>query len=109
MAQLCCENIEIKKLSRKMSPKLKNEQFSLMAKALGHPARIQILEILRTKESCICGEIVEILPLSQATVSQHLKTLKEAGFIKGEIDGPSVCYCIDRNRIKEFKILVSEL
>jgi DNA-binding transcriptional ArsR family regulator len=65
------------------------------AKALSHPARVAILNVLLKKQSCICGDIVEELPLSQSTVSQHLKELKEAGLIKGDIDGVSVCYCID--------------
>lgn len=69
-------------------------QLALLAKALGHPARVAILEVLIQRKSCICGDIVEELPLSQSTVSQHLKELKKAGLIKGEIEGPKVCYCI---------------
>ena len=65
------------------------------ARALAHPARIAILQLLAKKQSCICGDIVEELPLSQSTVSQHLKELKEAGLIKGDIEGAKVCYCID--------------
>ncbi len=65
------------------------------AKAMAHPARIAILQHLAKRNSCVCGDIVEELPLSQATVSQHLKELKAAGLIKGEISGTSVCYCID--------------
>ena len=65
------------------------------AKALSHPARVAILNLLLKKQSCICGDIVDELPLSQSTVSQHLKELKAAGLIKGDIDGVSVCYCID--------------
>ena len=64
-------------------------------KAMGHPARIAILQFLLQKKSCMCGDIVNEMPLSQSTVSQHLKELKNAGLIKGNIDGPSVCYCID--------------
>ena len=63
-------------------------------RALGHPARLRIVRILADREACICGEIVEALPLSQATVSQHLSVLKKAGVIVGEIDGPAVCYCL---------------
>lgn len=70
------------------------------AKALGHPARIAILQYLSKQQSCMCGDIVEELPLSQSTVSQHLKELKDAGLIKGEIEGVKVCYCID---VKEWK------
>src|SRR5712671_2186471 len=86
----------------------KSEEFSVRdnrvsryAKALSHPARIAILKLLIKKQSCICGAIVDELPLSQSTVSQHLKELKEAGLIKGDIDGAKVCYCIDE---KEWEI-----
>ncbi|MBO6525370.1 MAG: winged helix-turn-helix transcriptional regulator [Balneolaceae bacterium] len=65
------------------------------AKALAHPARIAILQHLAKKNSCVCGDIVNEIPLSQSTVSQHLKELKAAGLIKGEVEGVSVCYCID--------------
>jgi DNA-binding transcriptional ArsR family regulator len=66
-----------------------------VAKALGHPARIAIIQYLIKTKSCFCGDIVDELPLSQSTVSQHLNELKKAGLIKGDIEGPSVCYCID--------------
>ncbi|MEZ4987739.1 MAG: metalloregulator ArsR/SmtB family transcription factor [Saprospiraceae bacterium] len=66
-----------------------------IAKALGHPARIAIIEVLLQRQQCICGEIVEVMPLSQATVSQHLKALKEAGIISGEIEGVKSCYCLN--------------
>ncbi|WP_263788787.1 ArsR/SmtB family transcription factor [Salinibacter grassmerensis] len=65
------------------------------AKALSHPARLAILRVLAERSECICGEIVEDLPLAQSTVSRHLKVLKEAGLIQGTVDGPSVCYCLD--------------
>ena|ERR1044071_55366 len=74
---------------------VKQNKIAKYMKALGHPARIAILEVLIKKQTCICGDIVEDLPLSQSTVSQHLKELKEAGLIKGEIEGVKVCYCID--------------
>jgi predicted transcriptional regulator len=64
-------------------------------KALGHPARIAIIEFLINQNSCVCGDIVNSLPLSQSTISQHLKELKNAGIIKGEIEGVKTCYCID--------------
>ncbi|MEQ9103339.1 MAG: metalloregulator ArsR/SmtB family transcription factor [Rhodothermales bacterium] len=73
-----------------------------LMKALGHPARLEILRVLAARTSCVCGEIVEELPLAQATVSQHLKVLKEAGLIDGEIDGPRVCYCLDREALDRF-------
>jgi DNA-binding transcriptional ArsR family regulator len=74
---------------------VKDNKIAKYAKALAHPARIAILQLLLKKESCICGDIVDELPLSQSTVSQHLKELKEAGLIKGDIEGAKVCYCID--------------
>jgi DNA-binding transcriptional ArsR family regulator len=79
---------------------VKENRTAKYAKALGHPARIAILQLLAKKQNCICGDIVDELPLSQSTVSQHLKELKEAGLIKGDIDGVKVCYCIDE---KEWK------
>jgi len=80
-----------------------------ITKALGHPARIAILQFLIRSKSCICGDIVNELPLSQSTVSQHLGELKKAGLITGEIDGPSVCYCIDQKAWKRAKKMVSDL
>jgi DNA-binding transcriptional ArsR family regulator len=74
---------------------IKDNKIAKYAKALAHPARVAILQLLIKKQSCICGDIVDELPLSQSTVSQHLKELKEAGLIKGDIDGAKVCYCID--------------
>lgn len=79
------------------------QDLSAFAKALAHPARIAILKMLATKNACICGEIVEVLPLAQATVSQHLKALKEAGLINGTIDGPKICYCINWSAFNNFK------
>lgn len=74
---------------------VKDNKVANFAKAISHPARVAILRILLSKKSCICGDIVDELPLSQSTVSQHLKELKASGLIKGEIDGPRICYCID--------------
>lgn len=79
------------------------------AKALSHPARIAILETLARKQSCICGEIVEVLPLAQSTVSQHLKELKDAGLITGEIDGLKSCYCLNRQAVTELEKLSNSL
>jgi DNA-binding transcriptional ArsR family regulator len=79
------------------------------AKALGHPARIAILRILLERRSCICGDIVEELPLSQSTVSQHLKELKDAGLIKGDIEGKKICYCIDEQAWKQAQQLLQVL
>lgn len=85
---------------------LVDAELALLAKALGHPARVRILRLLLASESCFCGEIVEQLPLAQATVSQHLKVLKDAGLIEGEIDGPHTCYCADRDRLERLNDLL---
>ena len=76
-----------------------------VAKALAHPARVAILKLLSKRNACVCGEIVDGLPLAQATVSQHLKELKDAGIIKGTIDGPKSCYCIDWKSVEAFAAL----
>jgi len=72
-------------------------QIAKYAKALSHPARVAILKLLYRKQVCICGDIVDEIPLSQSTVSQHLKELKDAGLVKGDIDGVKVCYCINED------------
>ncbi|SIQ22369.1 transcriptional regulator, ArsR family [Chryseobacterium sp. RU37D] len=75
----------------------RQNKIATIAKALGHPARIAIIEYLLKVNECICGDIVNELPLAQPTVSQHLKELKNAGLIKGNIEGNSICYCIDES------------
>lgn len=74
---------------------------AVLAKALAHPVRIRILEILAGRRGCICGGLVGLLPLAQSTVSQHLKELREAGLIRGTIDGPRTCYCLDARAVAE--------
>jgi ArsR family transcriptional regulator len=86
-----------------------DEELAALAKALGHPARVQIVRLLVRREGCICGDIVDELPLAQSTVSQHLKVLKEAGLVKGEIDGPRVCYCVEPRALRRLKALVGSL
>jgi ArsR family transcriptional regulator len=78
-------------------------QLANIAKTLSHPARIKILNILNQKGTCITGELVELMPLAQATVSQHLKELKDAGLIKGEVEGPKMCYCINPDIMSKAK------
>lgn len=78
-------------------------ELAILAKALGHPARIAIMEYLLKVDTCICGDIVDELPLAQPTVSQHLKELKNAGLIKGSIEGNSICYCINESGIEKIK------
>ncbi|MBK7373037.1 MAG: winged helix-turn-helix transcriptional regulator [Saprospiraceae bacterium] len=80
----------------------KEQSLAAFAKALAHPARIAILSQLCKKEGCQCGEIVDMLPLSQSTVSQHLKELKSAGLVSGEVDGPRSCYCINWKALEKF-------
>ena len=84
-------------------------ELARLAKALGHPARVAIVRMLLGRGECICGDIVSQLPLAQATVSQHLKVLKLAGLIRGQIDPPRVCYCINPEAVKKLKLLLSEL
>jgi DNA-binding transcriptional ArsR family regulator len=86
-------------------------ELAILAKAIGHPARIAIIEYLLKTDSCICGDIVNELPLAQPTISQHLKELKNAGLIKGNIEGTSICYCINEegfNKLKGFFQNVNE-
>ncbi|MEZ5424175.1 MAG: metalloregulator ArsR/SmtB family transcription factor [Pyrinomonadaceae bacterium] len=78
----------------------RQNEMATLAKALGHPARVAIVEYLAKAGTCICGDIVDELPLAQATISQHLKELKQAGLIKGNIDGNAICYCIDERTVQ---------
>ncbi len=84
-------------------------KLAALARALSHPARIAILRTLAKRNECICGEIVDVIPLAQATVSQHLKELKSVGLIKGEIDGPRSCYCIDTDVLRHVSGVLGEL
>lgn len=91
------------------------KQIAIMAKALGHPARVAIIEYLLKVNTCVCGDIVDELPLAQSTISQHLKELKNAGLIQGTIEGTSICYCIDdkgfnvlKNYFKDIVLSVQE-
>ena len=86
---------------RKLTPP--EQRLALMLKALGNPVRFQILQILAEKQMCITGEIVEFTTLAQSTVSQHLKVLRQAGLVSGEVDGPSTCYCLNVSGIRWLK------
>ncbi len=86
-----------------------DERVAEMARALSHPARVAIVRHLAASGTCVCGEIVSVLPLAQATVSQHLKVLKDAGFVQGEVDGPRTCYCVNPETVKRFQSLVALL
>ena len=86
-----------------------DQKLANMAKAMSHPARIAILRVLAERKTCICGEIVDVLPLAQATVSQHLKELLNAELIKGTIDGKKSCYCINWETLKNFNSIFNTL
>ena len=86
-----------------------DEELAALTKALAHPVRVQIVRLLTLRESCVCGDIVKELPLAQSTVSQHLKVLKDVGLIRGEIDGPRTCYCLEPRTLRRLKALIGGL
>lgn len=88
---------------------LEQIDISAIAKALGHPARIAIMEYLASVDSCICGDIVKELPLAQSTVSQHIKALKNADLIQGNIEGNAICYCINEVTLERFKTYMKQI
>jgi ArsR family transcriptional regulator len=86
-----------------------DDDLAALAKALGHPARVRILRLLARRNACVCGEIVGAFDLAQSTISQHLKMMKRAGLVQGEVDGPRVCYCVDPRALRRLKALVVAL
>ena len=86
-----------------------DEELAPLAKAVAHPARVRIVRLLLRRTSCMCGDIVDELPLAQSTVSQHLKVLKAAGLIRGEVEGPRVCYWVEPRTVRRLKALVAAL
>ncbi len=88
---------------------IEQNELASFTKALGHPARIAILQHLLKVQACVCGDIVNELPLAQPTVSQHLKELKNAGIIKGTIEGNAICYCIDETTWNRYKNILENL
>lgn len=86
-----------------------DRELARLAKAIAHPTRVRILHLLAEREACVCGELVEELPLAQSTVSQHLKVLKDAGLIRGEITPPQVCYCLEPAGVRRLKALLESL
>ena len=88
---------------------MKTEQLAKIFKALGHPTRIKIIEHLNKINTCICGEIVDIFPFSQSTISQHLKLLKESGIVCGEVEGPKTYFCVDKAVLNEIKDYIQKL
>jgi ArsR family transcriptional regulator len=105
----CCE--EIGPSPGDSAWREQDEELAAMAKALAHPARVQIVRLLMRhgEGSCICGDICEVIPLAQSTVSQHLKMLKQAGLIRGDVDGPRICYSIDSDRLERLRELLAAL
>jgi ArsR family transcriptional regulator len=108
-AQACCPPPNDAPDLRPIEGDAADEELASLAKALGHPARVKILRLLLLRNACICSDIVDELPLAQSTVSQHLKVLKEAGLIRGDVDGPRVCYCIEPRTLRRLRALVSSL
>ena len=104
MHKKCCDIIPAK-----VNPDLDADIFAAICKALSHPVRVQIVNYLKSIEKCFCGDIVDLLPLAQSTVSQHLKILKEAGLIVGEVDGPKTCYCLDSKMLSRFSGMAAAL
>jgi ArsR family transcriptional regulator len=86
-----------------------DSELASFAKALGHPVRVQVIRMLVRQRGCVCGDIVDVLPLAQSTVSQHLKVLKNAGLIRGQISGPRTCYCIEPRALRRLKALIGSL
>jgi ArsR family transcriptional regulator len=105
----CCPPIRLAVDLRPVEGAKADTELADLAKALAHPARVQILRLLARRPSCVCGEIVEELPLAQSTVSQHLKVLKEARLVQGQVDGVSVCYCLEPQTLRRLKALVGGL
>lgn len=95
-------------MSGKQIP-IDDERLAEACKALGHPARIQILRHLLDEDRCICGRIVEVMPLAQSTVSQHLKVLRDSGLIQGEIEGPKTCYCVNKAALARLALAIGTL
>ena len=103
----CCPTADEKPDLRPAEGKAADDELALLTKALGHPARVRILRLLSRKDTCVCGEIVTEVALAQSTVSQHLKVLKKARLIRGDLEGTSTCYCIDPRGLRRLKVLVA--
>lgn len=108
-ATACCPPAADQPDARPIEGAAADDELALLSKALGHPARVRIVRLLVRKNACVCGDLVDELPLAQSTVSQHLKVLKDAGLVRGDIDGPRVCYCIEPRTLRRLKALVGGL
>ena len=104
MNEKCCDDSNVT-----LPDDVTAEDLARLAWAVAHPARVRIVRLLIGRKACVCGEIVDEMTLAQSTVSQHLKILKESGLIQGEVDGPRVCYCINRDNLKLLKKLIADL
>lgn len=109
VAPECCPPANAEADLRPVEGSEADTELASLAKALSHPARVQILRLLERNKACVCGEIVGEIRLAQSTVSQHLKVLKQAGLIRGEVDGPRVCYCLEPRALRRLKALVGGL
>ncbi len=96
-------------MARRRTAEAEDQELAALAKALGHPLRVRILRVLKARQACVCGDLVEELPVAQSTVSQHLKILKEAGLVVGEVDGPRRCYCINPTALARLEALLGSL
>lgn len=106
---LCCPPAKAHADLRPVEGDEADEELATLAKALAHPARVKIVRLLLREDACVCGDIVDELPLAQSTVSQHLKVLKDAGLVRGEVSGPRVCYCIEPHSLRRLRALVGGL
>lgn len=105
----CCPAPKRESDLPKLTGRAVERELALLAKALGHPARVRIVRFLQERRSCVCGGIVEHVGLAQATVSQHLKVLAKAGLVRGTISGPSTCYCLEPAVLRRFQRLLGSL
>lgn len=107
--QECCPALDAEADLRPLEGPEADQDLATFAKALAHPARVRIMRILSRRSGCVCGDLVEMLPLAQSTVSQHLAVLKQAGLIQGTIDGPRVCYCVLPAALRRLRALFAGL
>jgi ArsR family transcriptional regulator len=106
IADPCCPPANEQEDLRPVEGVEADEELARLSKAMGHPARVKILRVLVRRTTCICGDIVGELSLAQSTVSQHLKVLKAAGLIRGDVDGPRSCYCIEPRTLRRMRALI---
>ena len=109
MKDACCPPADTRPDLRPVEGEDAEAELAALARAIAHPLRLQILRLLQARTSCVCGDLVDALPVAQSTVSQHLKVLKDAGLIRGEVDGPRVCYCVEPRALRRLKVLIAAL